>query len=59
MDKGKDRVDDYFNIEDLKRYMALSVEKKLVYLQEINRFLLEAMPHGSKKAWEELKKAGW
>ena len=59
MDKGEDRVDDYFDVEDLKRYMSLSVEEKLVYLQEINSFLMEAMPDESKKAWEELKKNGW
>ncbi|MBW2609922.1 MAG: hypothetical protein JRC68_06225 [Deltaproteobacteria bacterium] len=59
MNKGEDRADDYFDVEDLKRYMSLSVEEKLVYLQEINSFLMEAMPDGSKKAWEELKKNGW
>ena len=48
-----------YNIEDLKRYMSLSVEKKLNYLEEINRFLMEAMPAESKKAWEELKRQGW
>ena len=59
MSKSEDKVDDYFDVEDLKRYIALSVEEKLVYLQEFNDFLLEAMPDGSKKAWEELKKNGW
>jgi hypothetical protein len=51
--------DDYFDVEDLKRYMSLSVEEKLVYLQEMNNFLREVMPHESKKAWEELKRNGW
>ena len=59
MGKSEDRVDDYFDVEDLKRYMSLSAEEKLVYLEEINSFLMEAMPDKSKKAWEELKKNGW
>ena len=59
MDKHEENVDEYFDIEDLKRYMSLSVEEKLNYLEEINRFLIEAMPAESKKAWEELKRQGW
>lgn len=51
--------DEYFDVEDLRKYMSLSVEEKLIYLQEINSFLTEAMPSESKKAWEELKKSGW
>ena len=54
-----DEDTEYFDVEDLKRYMALSVEKKLIYLQEANSFFMEAMPAESKKAWEELKKNGW
>ena len=34
-------------------------EEKLIYLEEINSFLTEAMPEESKRAWEELKKNGW
>ena len=59
MGNSKDSPDDYINIEDLKAYMSLSVEEKLVYLQEINSFLAEVMPDESKKTWEELKKSGW
>ena len=59
MGNSEDSPDDYINIEDLKAYMSLSVEEKLVYLQEINSFLAEVMPDESKKAWEELKKSGW
>lgn len=39
--------------------MSISVEKKLIYLQEANSFLMEAMPPENRKAWEELKKSGW
>ncbi|MFC1866908.1 hypothetical protein ACFL0H_02060 [Thermodesulfobacteriota bacterium] len=59
MKVDEDSVDEYFDIEDLRRYMSLSVEEKLVYLQEINSFLMEAMPAENKKVWEELKKSGW
>ena len=52
MGDSKNNTDDYFNIEDLKAYMALSVEEKLVYLQEINCFFVEVIPDESKKAWE-------
>lgn len=51
--------DDYFNIEDLKAYMSLSVEEKLIYLQEINSLLAKVMPDDNKKIWEKLKQKGW
>ena len=51
--------DEYFDIKDLKKYMSLPVEKKLIYLQEANRFFLETVPSESKKAWEILKRNGW
>ena len=59
MGNSKDKPDDYFNIEDLKVYMSLSVEDKLIYLQELNIFLSEVVPNESKKAWERLKEEGW
>jgi hypothetical protein len=59
MGEHEKNVDEYFNIEDLKRYMSLSVEEKLAHLEQMNRFLMEAMPAESKKAWEELKKRGY
>ena len=59
MGRDEENVDEYFNVEDLKRYMSLSVEEKLIYLEKMNSFMREAMPPESKKAWEELKKIGW
>ena len=59
MKASEHAVEEYFDVEDLKRYMSLSVEEKLIYLQEINSFLMETMSSESKKAWEELKKSGW
>ena len=52
-------VDEYFDVEDLKRYMSFSVEEVLIYLQEMNDFFMGVMPPESKKAWEELMKSGW
>ncbi|MBW1800541.1 MAG: hypothetical protein JRJ85_07395 [Deltaproteobacteria bacterium] len=58
--KNNDQVnDEEYSVEDLKRYMALSPEEKLNYLEEINLFFQESMPDKSKKVWEELKKQGW
>ena len=59
MGNSKDKPDDYFNIEDLKAHMSLSVEDKLVYLQELNSFLSEVVPNESKKAREKLNQEGW
>ena len=59
MNRDEERADEYVDVEDLKRYMSLSVEEKLTYLEEMNSLLSEAMPPESKKAWEELKKRGW
>ena len=59
MGKSEDKADDYFNIEDLKAYMSLSVEEKLDYLHEINSFFAEVIPDENKKAWDKLKQEGW
>lgn len=59
MKGSEDTIEEYIDVEDLKKYMALSVEKKLIYLQEVNSFFMEAMTPQSKKAWEELKRNGW
>ncbi len=59
MNKAEEHANEYVDVEDLKRYMSLSVEEKLNYLEEMNSFLKEAMPVENKRAWEELKKMGW
>jgi len=51
--------DNYFNLDNLKSYMALSAREKLNYLEEINSFFRKVTPAESKKIWEELKKRGW
>ena len=53
MKDPKQDDEEYFNIDDLKRYMSLSAEEKLRYLQEINAFFHEFMPSESKRVWEE------
>jgi len=59
MKESEDTIEEYIDVEDLKKYIALSVEKKLIYLQEVNSFFMEAMTPQSKKAWEKLKRNGW
>jgi hypothetical protein len=59
MKNNKDDNEEYFNVEDLKRYMALTVEQRLTYLEEANKFFHETMSPENKNAWEELKKSGW
>ncbi|MBN1850328.1 MAG: hypothetical protein JW932_17290 [Deltaproteobacteria bacterium] len=59
MKKRENTDDEYLDIEDLKRYISLSTEKKLIYLQEANRFFSEAVPPETKEAWEILRKEGW
>ena len=59
MKAGEDIVEEYYDAEDIKKYMSLSVEEKLTYLEEAHIFFSEAVPVESKKAWEKLKKKGW
>jgi len=54
--ENEDKADEYLNVEHLKRHMALSVEQKLNWLEEMNEFFNETMSPESKKAREELKK---
>ena len=48
-----------YDIEDLKRYMAIPAERKLQFLEEANAFFSRVMPRKNKVAWEKLKRAGW
>lgn len=49
------RKDQYINDENLKRYMALPVEKKFEYLEQMNIFLDLAMPDKNKEIAKKLK----
>ena len=59
MKEKNSNKDEYINDEDLKRYIDLSPEKKLKYLEEINSFLNEAMPEKSKKIAKRLREEGF
>lgn len=48
-----------FDEDHLKRYMALSPEEKLKYLEEMNAFLAAFTPPEAKKMQQELKEKGW
>ncbi|MBI3591795.1 MAG: hypothetical protein HY094_10510 [Candidatus Melainabacteria bacterium] len=58
--KDKNKIkDEYINDEDLKRYIDLSPEKKLEYLNEMNQFLNAAMPPENKKIAQKLREEGF
>ena len=59
MEHDHSSPEDDLEPENLERYMRLSAEEKLVYLQEMTEFLAQAMPPSSKKAWQALKKQNW
>ena len=59
MKDKKNIANEFINDEDLKRYIALSVEKKMEYLEEMNRFLNEAMPLENKKIAKKLREEGF
>jgi len=47
-----------YDIEDMKRYMALPVHKKFEYLEKMIIFLDKITPAKSKKVWNKLKSTG-
>lgn len=51
--------DEYINDEDLKRYIDLTPEKKLEYLEKMNQFLNEAMPLKNKEIAKKLREEGF
>lgn len=58
--KNKNKIkDEYINDEDLKRYIDLSPEKKLEYLEEMNKFLNAAMPPENKEIAKKLREEGF
>ncbi|MBI3308686.1 MAG: hypothetical protein HYZ79_04870 [Candidatus Melainabacteria bacterium] len=58
--KNKNKIkDEYINDEDLKRYIDLSPEKKLEYLEEMNLFLNAAMPPENKRIAKKLREEGF
>ena len=46
-----------YDLEDIRRSMALSAEEKLDYLEQLNIFSGDT-PLKSKKIWEKLKNTG-
>ena len=58
--KNKNKIqDEYINDEDLKRYIDLSQEKKLDYLEETNLFLNAAMSPENKRIAKKLREEGF
>ena len=55
----KKRQNPEFDINQLKKNVALSALKKLELLEQLNQFIFKAMPQKSKKTWEKLKAKGY
>lgn len=51
--------DSDIDLEDLQYFMSLSVEKKLEFLEQLQKFLSETMPQENKDIWERLKQEGF
>jgi hypothetical protein len=47
-----------YDLDDIRRHMALSVVDKLNYLEQLNIFFHKITPAKSKKIWEKLKSTG-
>lgn len=48
-----------FDVDRLRRSIALSPEEKLRHLEMLNEFLAKLMPDSSKAVWDRLKRRGW
>lgn len=58
--KDKSKIkNEYINDEDLKRYISLSPEKKMEYIEEMNDFLNAAMTPENKKIAKKLREEGF
>ena len=56
--RARKKVEEYKR-SDLKKYLELSAEEKLNYLEKVNAFLNAFMPAKSKRIWKRLKKSNW
>ena len=43
--------------EEIRRFMSLSIEDRLRWLEEAKQFVFTAMPPENRKIWEVLQKA--
>jgi gluconate kinase len=41
--------------EEIRRFMSLSIEDRLKWLEEIKEFIFTAMPEENRKIWEMLQ----
>ena len=51
--------DEQFDIWRMKRFIALSPEKKLSSLEEMNKFLNAITPEKTKEIQKKLREEGW
>jgi len=59
--KANDKINDDLLVdkEYIKHCLTFTPAQRLQEMESLNKFLFEAMPEESKKAWEKLKKAGF
>jgi len=50
---------EYFDLEDLKNAQKLSYKKRMQLLEDLNNFILKAMPEDAKKISSKLREAGF
>jgi len=41
--------------EEIRRFMSLSIEDRLKWLEEMKEFIFTAMPEENRKIWESLQ----
>ena len=41
--------------EEIRRFMSLSIEDRLKWLEEMKEFIFAAMPEENRKIWESLQ----
>jgi hypothetical protein len=41
--------------DEIRRFMSLSIEDRLMWLEEMKEFIFAAMPEENRKIWESLQ----
>ena len=52
------KIVDFFK-KDLEEYMALPLKRKLVVLEDMNRFFQKIVPKKNDEIWKKLKQEGF
>ncbi len=41
--------------DEIRRFMSLSIEERLIWLEEMKEFIFTAMPEKNRRIWESLQ----